>query len=167
MPPTTSIQDTLLSSLTPSKSSKYQWNFVNISTPSQKKDAAIRKLVRGQAMRDFRRRQRQEQILSRGAVKLKQVKELEPESSYADPVVQPTSYGEDQEQEAELAPADMFIPTIEPVANPQTLLDACTSDPFHVYPACNGPRGHRLLSHCKYLFILNRFLMLSLQIAIS
>ena len=143
-------KDALLSSIIPSKTSKKQWNFVNISTPGQKKDAAVRKLVRGQAMRDFRQRQRQEQILSRETAKLRQDGMPEPELASTAVDVSRTSHSENEEHEAESAPIETSLTSIEPIANPQTLLSACTSDPFNVYPACNDLRGHRLLSHCEY-----------------
>ena len=133
--------DTFPSKLLRDNPLKGQWRFVNISTPSQKKDAAIRKIVRGQAMRDFRRRQRQKQTTSHELVKARQ----EPASGQA-----PPSKDDAQEDpDADILPVVVSSTCTESAVIPQTLLNACTSDPFNVYPVCNDVRGQQLLSHCK------------------
>ena len=38
------------------------WAFVNVSEPKQSKDKSLRKVVRAQAMRDYRQRKRQDEI---------------------------------------------------------------------------------------------------------
>ena len=150
MSSTTTTKDTPLPSLLQHKSLNNQWNFVNISAPTQKQNGAIRKLVRAQAMRDFRRKQRQAQILSRGVAKSREYSDPRLGPAPGTIVAPPTFDSENREREASLASIDISLTLVEPVVSPQTLLNACTSDPFNVYPACNDLRGHRLLSHCRY-----------------
>ena len=94
-------------------------------------------------MRDFRRRQRQKQIASHELVKARE--ELLSGATY----MEATSKNEKPEHDLGASPVVVSSISTEPILNPQTPLNACTSDPFNAYPVYNNARGQQLLSHCK------------------
>lgn len=132
------------------------WAFVNVSEPKQSKDNSLRKLVRSNAMRDYRQKKKQSQGRSQKQIGNTPARHQVSDSSHSRTPTLPivTRNGDDGGccicRGHTKCEHDCRCPSITVRSSPKQLLGGGGTDPFDALP--NGAdRRHNglLLNHCE------------------